>query len=369
MNTRHFQAIWTCVILVTLLAGCGGAATAPTATPASPTRNPSSTPLPTDTPVPTETPLPTETPAPSDTPAPTPTATRVPPEIPAEYAALLAERRIELPGGGFAFQAPLDYSVEVGLFEARLISPDTLTEVHLKGSPNIDGSSLSDLEMSETEGSASAGEEGISLVTQPAMLGSEAAMQVEIGMLDMITSTMLLATPLEGENVFSGTAMQMTLDLFSDPTATDEVPIDHRQTLAAVLSSVQFFPIPESARLPAIDLAACSYADDSIFGLSEDNPIILYHYPDYQAERIDEYLTLLAGPNGEAVIRSLGQAGASGGFEFAFGQTNLEPVQQVLVTYTGLAAPITLYIQPLAPTTESDLTQPPIPAGFKCRVP
>ena len=44
-------------------------------------------------------------------------------------------------------------------------------------------------------------------------------------------------------------------------------------------------------------------------------------------------------------------------------------VMQVFVTYAGLASPITLFIQPLAPTTESDLTQPPIPAGFKCREP
>jgi hypothetical protein len=356
-------------ILMVLLAGCGGADTAPTATPAPPTPLPSSTPLPTDTPVPTDTPLPTETPAPTSTPTTTPTATLAPPEIPEEYAALLEPRRIELPGGGFSFQAPLDYSVEVGLFEARLISPDTLTEVHLKGSPNIDNSSISDLGMRETAGSPSAEEEGITIDTRQTTLGSEPAMEIEIGMLDTISSTLVMATPLEGENVFSATVLHMLLNLFSDPNATEGPPVDHHQILAAVLSSMQFFPIPESAGLPAIDPAACSYADDRTFGLSEDNPILLYHYPNYQEERIDEYLALLAGPNGEAVIRTLGAEGAAAGSEFSLGQIAVEPVKQVFVTYAGLASPITLYIQPLAPTTEDDLTQPPIPTGFKCRVP
>jgi len=46
-----------------------------------------------------------------------------------------------------------------------------------------------------------------------------------------------------------------------------------------------------------------------------------------------------------------------------------EAVMLVLVTYDGLVAPIKLYIQPLVPGLEDDLTQPPIPTGFMCQEP
>ena len=371
MNTRSWHTILAAVIVLTLLAGCGsGAAETPTATPIPPTAMPSATPLPTETPVPTDTPLPTETPTPTNTPTPTLTPTFTPPVIPTEYADLLETERYQVPGGGFSFQAPVGYSVEAGLYEAYLISPDNTTEITLSGSPNIDDSSIDDFEMFVSEGSPSQDEDGLSIDKKETMLGSEKAIQLEIGMMGMITSTMIMVHPLGGENTFTGTVMHLPIDnLFAVPSSDEnKTAPDHRLALSAVLASVQFFPIPPSAMLPEIDPTACTYADENTFGLSEGNPIILYHYPDYQSERIDEYLALLAGPDGVAVQRSTSEEGEAG-VELSFSESGPDPVMQVFVTYKGLATPVTLYIQLLSPGLEDDLTQPPIPVGFQCKQP
>lgn len=71
-RTRHFWPVLTLLLLATLLAACGPAATPePEPTPTRPLR-PTFTPtaIPTDTPVPTPTPTDTPTPLPTDTPTP-----------------------------------------------------------------------------------------------------------------------------------------------------------------------------------------------------------------------------------------------------------------------------------------------------------
>jgi hypothetical protein len=372
MNHNIFRSITLFAVLALLLSACGGpaqpAATAvPTAT-AAPTRT--QTP-PTQTSLPhTETPLPTEPPSPTLTPTPAPTATYTPPVLPPEYAGLLEAERYQVPGGGFSFQAPQGYSVEIGLYNASLTSPDSLTEISLRGSPNIDGSTILDLEESMASEEPSQEEDpDFTLEMQNTTLVGEPAFLLDLGMMETITSTTVMAVPLDGENTFTGMAIHLLMgDLFG-PAAGEEGTFDHRQALAAVLASLQFYPVSASALLPDFDPAACEYAEDKTFGLSEANPIILYHYPDYETERIDAYLALMAGPNGESVARAPGEDGTPAGPELSSGQSEMESVKPILVTYQGLAEPITLYIQPLLPGLNDEITQPPIPIGFKCQKP
>jgi hypothetical protein len=374
MNHNLIRIFPLFAILTLLMNGCSGPAQpAPTAVPIA-TATPTSTPLlPTNTPIPpTETPLPTDTPTPAATATSTPTATLTPPVLPPEYAAILETERYQMPGGGFSFQAPAGYSVETGLYQASLTSPDSTTEISLWGSPNIDQMTVAELEKTRTSEQALQQEDqDTSLEMKNTNLGGEPALQLDLGTMGLITSTTVMAFPLDSENTFTAMVVHLLMgDLFGPAGGQEgEGTFDHHQALAAVLASLQFYAVPQSAQLPDFDLAACAYAEDKTYGLSEANPILLYHYPDYEPERIDAYLALMAGPNGETVERAPNEVGAQAGFKVSFGESGMKPVKPILVTYQGLAEPITLYIQPLLPGLEDEITQPPIPIGFNCKEP
>jgi hypothetical protein len=275
-----------------------------------------------------------------------------------------------VPGGGFSFQPPLGYTVEVGKYQVKMTSPDTLTQIELSGSPNLAEMTLEDLVAAESEGTSET-EVGMNIQVHDMYVAGEPAEQFELGMAGMITSTMVVALPFEAGQEFYGSAMHLLLGelLGFGGGASEEAGFDHHQALAAVLASLQFLPIPDSELLPAFDPAACEYTTDKTYGLNEDNPIILYQYPSYENERIDDYLQLLAGPDGESVERG-GQEEDSGlSMELSFGESGTELVQAVNVTYPGLASPIKLYFQLLLPGTEDEIVQPPIPIGFQCKQP
>jgi hypothetical protein len=188
--------------------------------------------------------------------------------------------------------------------------------------------------------------------------------------MEWITTTTVIAVPQEGKQIVNAVMAHMDMSaLLGMPASEEAIPYD--KAFAAVLASLGLYRIPESAMLPALDPASCAIATNETYGLSESNPVILFHYPQYDIERIDEYLGLMTGPDGQSVQRA-GEEESSGEFsmEFQIGEDETEDdwlVRQVTVTYEGLATPVTLYLVMLVPGLDDEVTQPEIPAVFSCK--
>jgi hypothetical protein len=369
MNRIVFRTIVLLVCLALLATSCSMPAQ-PTATQAEiPTKAPTKTPIPA-----TETLLP-----PTDTPIP-PTATAIPP-IATVTATLtrtlgplptpivpLADERYTIEGGGFSFQAPPDYSVETTLYSAKILSPDGMTvNITLSGQPNEEKKSLDDLRKEMTESEDFPVGEDVEIVDMTLSGEDALSLNMTVDIMMEANITMIMATPLDAVQVFSASFMVMDLSSFlgGEPPTEEETKV-LQDTFTSILGSILFQEIPQSAHLPAFDLAKCSISEDETFGLSGDNPIILFKYPDSlllgSDSRIGDYLAMLRGPNGEELKYEL--TGMSG--TIMPGETTEDMKREVSVTYEGLSEPIILYILEVEPKTVDEIQQPQAPAGLTC---
>ena len=92
-----------------------------------------------------------------------------------------------------------------------------------------------------------------------------------------------------------------------------------------------------------------------------ENPVILYHYPG--KSRVQAYFDLLAGPTGQPL--EYGMYGMEA--EMQAGET--QQATEYLVSYEGLAQPVSFYIQEVVPITIEDYQPPLAPVGFTCKSP
>jgi hypothetical protein len=188
---------------------------------------------------------------------------------------------------------------------------------------------------------------------------------MDMDLMGMVSSTTVTTYPYTGNQTFEGMVIHMG-SVFGRPAGNQA---GYQQIFDAVLASLQFSMIPESALLPDIDPNACISSEDVTFGLTEDDPIVLYHYPGYDQERLDAYLELFAGPEGQPVTQVPDDGEIGMVDELTTAGFDTTGIQRILVTYAGLAEPVKLYITMLEPGLEDDLTQPPVPTGFMCQEP
>jgi hypothetical protein len=358
MKTKSFQITVLIVSLALLISSCGAPAQ-PTATLA-----PTATILPTNTPIPpTKTAIPpTNTPTATFTPAPTSTPTATPtPEVPMDGQRYIVE------GGGYSFQAPADYTVETTLYTAKIVSPDAMSVViSLSGSPNEKKESLEDMQKQLAEPQEGMPEDLEIGEPGSTTVGGEEAIKFEMTMTIMVpvTATTVIATPYNGAQKFNAQLTEMD---FSELLGGLDLPVDAgsippQDIFNAILASVQFQEIPQAAYLSTFDLAQCAVSKDKTYGLSAENPIILYKYP--EGSRISDYFAMITGPKGEDVTYTA-LPEAEGQLEA--GETQI--IWKVAVSYEGLAQPVTFYIQEVIPTTIEELQQPLAPVGFACKKP
>jgi hypothetical protein len=355
-HSRHYLTL--IILLALLLTGCNPKTpTASLSSPAPPTLTPTQTPQPTSTPVPpTQTPTATFTPVPTAT--PTQTAT---PDIP------LAGQRYVVEGGGFSFQAPLGYNVTTKLYSAQVVSADSLAVISLAGAPNLSGKTLADL-----KDEMAASQEGMPFqadIGEPVSttIGGEDALMVDVTITIMapMTSTVAVATPLNGTQEFEGVVVDMAGlmgSLFgSQGTMTETLATASKDVFNAILTSVKFQEIPKTAYLPALDLKQCAVSKDKAYGFSNDNPVILYRYPN--ENRIMDYFAMLTGPKGQVLDYQLAGTEAST-------ETSTAPqAVKYTVTYEGLSTPITLYVLETEPNKIEDYKPPLAPKGLICKKP
>ena len=361
--SANIQRLFVLFVALALLTGCNATPTPVEIVPLTPTNTVPPTPKPTATSTPTETPVPpTSTPEPTATQTPTVTPT----SLPAEYLEILGEERYEVQGGGFSFQAPEGYDVIVGRYDASLSSPDMDIYITLSGSPNVDGVTLAEKQEQIAADFTSTGEEDIQLLTEDSSIAGEPAILINIPLMEYMMTTTVVAAPLGDTNSFMGVLIYMDMaGLFGLPVDPSSEAVDYNLIFNAVLASLQFSPIPESALLPAFDAGTCLVSSDSTYGLSEENPIVLYHYPAYDMERMDEFLGLMVGPQGQSVQRG-GDLVIEQESELEFSDVEMNNIVQVSVTYEGLTEPIVLYFMPLVPGEWDTITQPDIPSIFLC---
>lgn len=368
MYTTKLRIAVLLVSLGLIIGGCGAPAQ-PAAT-IMPTEAPTNTALPpTDTPIPpTDTPIPpTNTPTATFTPEPTETATATP-----TLLVPLAEERYIVEGGGFSFQAPEGYEVTLTLYSASISDPGSMmSSITLSGSPNESGSTLAELQEEAVQSSAE--EEGLEGLVEigeiiPAAVGGEEALAFDLTISFMFTmnSKIVVATPRDGTQNFTAAVVEMEMGefgaLLGGESGTPEPGASTPQdAFDAILASVQFQEIPESAFLPALDAAKCVVSKDKTFGLTTENPIILYQYPG--ESRVEDYFAMITGPKGQKVEYMMS------GAELEIAQGESQQAEQWSVSYDGLATPVTFYIYETEPMTIDEYQQAPVPVGFTCAKP
>lgn len=273
----------------------------------------------------------------------------------------MAEQRYIVEGGGFSFQVPEGYSVTTKLYSAFIDSPDYMITFNLWGAPNEKQKGLVDLKQDtvEPEGYMSGLVESTEIMTTT-IGGNEALMiDLTLSMMGTITTTVALATPNDGAQTFSGEIVGNSAargdEQIRQTAQTGEPAVLTSDIFNAILATIEFQEIPQSANLPTIDLAHCPVSPDETYGLTQENPIVI-PYVDVDESRVFDYLELITGPEGQSIL-----------YEWA---NAVSPATNLFsVTYEGLAVPVIFYIQEIEPMTTADLQLPLVPSGFACKKP
>jgi hypothetical protein len=259
---------------------------------------------------------------------------------------------------------PAGYVVEQSLYTASITDPaNPGILITFAGGMNETEASLDDMAQESQEPQADAPLDMEVGAPTDTSIGGEQALSFDIQMTVMfpITTTLTMATPLDGAQLFSAIGVEMDSSEMFGTLFAVEGALPFPDVYQSVLGSVAFQPMAAEVIMPPLGAAACSVAKDKTYGLSADKPVVLYKYP--TSSRLEPYFAWWLGPKGEAVTyeQSAEQLMPSTEEE----QQQALPVVYT-VTYPGQAQPLTVYILETDLQAMADYTAPHLPVGFTC---
>jgi len=272
----------------------------------------------------------TDTPEPTNTSTATPTATIQP--------TLALGEVNSVPTGGFSFQVPAGYGVDIQEAQVGVIDPTGMIIISMIGVGDFEGDQMPEEIIDEFLAELAESSDGEFHKGDPYPVvvdGIEGlAFDLEGG---------LLGAPIHGQTVLVtiSPAQYFYALGFANLSQDGQLWEDEGSpAFAALLGSVKFSP-PVSA-------GVCPISSDPTYGYTQTNPIEVGGGPFDGPARERAYLDNLRGPNGEAL---------------GYSRTGSLPTNTTILDIyqiTGLNQTVTLYID------EYNYSEPMAPVGFTC---
>jgi hypothetical protein len=284
-------------------------------------------------------PLPTSTKTPS--PFPSPTATEEP--EPAEEDDLLLVEPVTLSTGGFSFLPPIVLRATYTENQVSMSNIDQTVMFIIVSNPIDTDKSLIDSMESFLSNIEMDLEESVVTDSYTTEVAGASALTTDIsGILfgENITGRITLVDP-------GNTRRILAFIIVMDPPTGPGWESEGELVYTAVMDSIEFFEPTAAAG------DACVVSTDPSYGYTEDNPIRVGGQAFGGPARERAYLDTLLGPSGEEITY--------------FRQGSVDGIETILdvykITYEGLDAPITLYLDEYAFETLF------APVGFTCSGP